>query len=124
MNCKYTCLKCKHYFEKEAPGPGSVTCPKCGHLYVDWINYKSFCLKDGKEKQIKNTQYKDLEQTMKEKDQQIGILREQVFIAFKQRDETGEEIAALKAELTVLRAKEDIAHNANGTMKDNWRGGN
>lgn len=40
MNCKYTCLKCGHYFERESPGP--VKCPKCGHPYVDWINYRGF----------------------------------------------------------------------------------
>ena len=37
MVCKYKCMKCGYYFEKEKPGP--TECPNCGHLYVDWLNY-------------------------------------------------------------------------------------
>ena len=33
---KFKCLKCKH----EYTGPtGPTECPKCGHLYVKWLNY-------------------------------------------------------------------------------------
>jgi len=38
MNCQYRCQQCKHEFETEKPGP--VTCSKCGHLYIDWLNFK------------------------------------------------------------------------------------
>jgi rubrerythrin len=36
---KYRCQKCLFYFEHEFPGP--TECPKCGHLYVDWLNSKA-----------------------------------------------------------------------------------
>ena len=39
MNCKYRCQQCKYEFEEEKPG--QVTCPKCGHLYIDWLNFKA-----------------------------------------------------------------------------------
>ncbi len=32
----YYCLKCNHRY-KDKPGP--TQCPKCGHLYVKWLNY-------------------------------------------------------------------------------------
>lgn len=38
FTCMYKCMKCDHYFEKEKPGP--TECPNCGHLYVEWLNYK------------------------------------------------------------------------------------
>ena len=34
---KYKCLKCYHVWEGN---PGPVTCPKCTHEYVKWINYE------------------------------------------------------------------------------------
>lgn len=34
----YQCQRCKHGFGTEFPR--QVTCPKCGHLYVDWKNSK------------------------------------------------------------------------------------
>jgi len=41
--CKYRCGTsdfpgCGHCFERKKPGP--IVCTKCGHKYVDWINYK------------------------------------------------------------------------------------
>ena len=33
---KYKCLKCE--FEYEHP-VHTTQCPKCGHLYVKWLNY-------------------------------------------------------------------------------------
>jgi hypothetical protein len=33
---KYVCQSCKFYFERSRPGP--ITCIRCGHKYVDWIN--------------------------------------------------------------------------------------
>ena len=37
MKAEYLCLKCQHYWEGK---PGPVTCPKCGHDYVKWLNYE------------------------------------------------------------------------------------
>ncbi len=37
MKVKYRCQKCLFYFELDNPGP--TQCPKCGHLYVDWLNH-------------------------------------------------------------------------------------
>ncbi len=31
---------CKHQLEETAPGP--VDCPKCHHMYIDWINWPTF----------------------------------------------------------------------------------
>ena len=33
----YKCMKCKHRYKGE---PGPTHCPKCGHIYIEWINYK------------------------------------------------------------------------------------
>lgn len=38
MKCKYRCQQCGYEFEEEKPGP--VICKKCGHLYIDWLNFK------------------------------------------------------------------------------------
>jgi Zn finger protein HypA/HybF involved in hydrogenase expression len=38
MRALFQCLKCKCKWETQ---PGPTQCPKCGHLYVKWINYKS-----------------------------------------------------------------------------------
>ena len=35
---RFKCLKCKHLFPRKKCGP--TNCPKCGHLWVKWINYK------------------------------------------------------------------------------------
>lgn len=50
MTCKYRCQKCGYRFEKEKPGP--VECPKCSHLYIDWLNFKEVLIwtKERKEK--------------------------------------------------------------------------
>ena len=34
---KFKCLKCGHGW-KDKPGP--TQCPKCGHLFVKWVNYE------------------------------------------------------------------------------------
>lgn len=45
MKAKYKCLRCRHKFEGE-PGPVQrakdieTACPKCGHLYLEWLNYE------------------------------------------------------------------------------------
>lgn len=36
---KYKCLKKKCGY-KFTGKPGPVSCPKCGHLYIKWLNYK------------------------------------------------------------------------------------
>jgi DNA-directed RNA polymerase subunit RPC12/RpoP len=39
---EYRCQKCSFYFEKEMPRVGEfggVECPKCGNLFIDWINH-------------------------------------------------------------------------------------
>lgn len=42
---RYRCLRCGHEWNG-APGPGTADdptqCPKCGHLYVSWLNYKEW----------------------------------------------------------------------------------
>ncbi len=37
----YKCMNenCKHDYTREKPGP--TTCPKCGSLYSEWINFKA-----------------------------------------------------------------------------------
>lgn len=37
MTALYRCLRCSHEWEGK---PGPVECPRCGHLYVKWINYQ------------------------------------------------------------------------------------
>lgn len=37
MNAKYQCEKCKFKYEHK---PYPTQCPKCGHLYVKWLNYE------------------------------------------------------------------------------------
>ena len=39
MNCRYQCMKCKTLFE--ATITGAVRCPRCEHIYVEWLNYKA-----------------------------------------------------------------------------------
>uniref|UniRef100_A0A6M3KY98 Uncharacterized protein n=1 Tax=viral metagenome TaxID=1070528 RepID=A0A6M3KY98_9ZZZZ len=34
---KYKCQQCNTTFELDKPGP--TKCPKCGHVYVDWLNH-------------------------------------------------------------------------------------
>jgi len=33
---KYKCLKCDHKYEHPVR---PTECPKCGYLYVEWLNY-------------------------------------------------------------------------------------
>ena len=35
-DAQYLCLKCGHEY---AHKPRPTECPKCGHLYVKWLNY-------------------------------------------------------------------------------------
>ena len=35
----YKCLRCTCKYEAN---PGPTTCPMCGNLYINWINYKDF----------------------------------------------------------------------------------
>lgn len=32
----YECVRCRHQWGQR---PARVTCPKCGSLYVNWLNY-------------------------------------------------------------------------------------
>lgn len=34
---KYLCRSCKTVFYDK---PKPVTCPRCGAIYIDWVNYK------------------------------------------------------------------------------------
>jgi len=34
---KYQCRKCSYYYELDRSGP--TLCPRCGYIYVDWINH-------------------------------------------------------------------------------------
>lgn len=36
---KYKCNGCSHEFEHP---PKPTQCPKCGHEYVDWVNFKDW----------------------------------------------------------------------------------
>lgn len=36
MLAKFKCLKCNYFYEDR---PRPTQCPKCGHLYVKWLNY-------------------------------------------------------------------------------------
>ncbi len=47
MKAKYKCCKCHHKYEGE---PGPTTCPKCGHIYVKWVNYEEWRLFDNKDR--------------------------------------------------------------------------
>jgi len=42
MLAKYMCLKCGHEWEQK---PKAVTCQKCEHLYVKWLNYDEMTAK-------------------------------------------------------------------------------
>ncbi len=33
----YLCLRCRYVYQDD---PGPTQCPKCGHLYIKWLNYK------------------------------------------------------------------------------------
>lgn len=37
MNAKHRCCGCEYEWES---GPGPTQCPRCGHLYVKWLNYE------------------------------------------------------------------------------------
>ena len=47
LECKYKCRKCNHEFKNKEPGP--TQCPKCGHLYVDWLNWEEILKKIGED---------------------------------------------------------------------------
>ena len=40
----YHCLRCKKIFTKDKPGNLTkiLACPKCKHVYFEWLNYKYF----------------------------------------------------------------------------------
>ena len=38
MKAKHLCLKCGYKWES-SPGPHN-SCPECGHLYIEWLNYE------------------------------------------------------------------------------------
>ena len=43
---EYKCTRCKHRFDVlQGPGapPNSKVCPKCRHLWVEWLNYQELC---------------------------------------------------------------------------------
>ena len=37
MKAKWKCLKCGYRWVSE---PDTPVCPKCGHVYVKWLNYE------------------------------------------------------------------------------------
>jgi len=39
VKAKYKCLKCNYKFESN---PGPTSCPNCGHLYIEWLNYRGY----------------------------------------------------------------------------------
>jgi len=39
MKAKFKCLKCNYFYE-DIPGP--TQCPKCGYLYIKWLNYEEW----------------------------------------------------------------------------------
>ena len=49
---QYECYKCKYAWEHK---PGPVTCPKCNHYYVKWVNYKEWRKKYEEWKKEKKT---------------------------------------------------------------------
>ncbi len=38
MKARFKCQKCDHTWEEEHKG--MTQCPRCNHLYVDWLNYE------------------------------------------------------------------------------------
>lgn len=39
---EYLCLRCREVFyiaRDPAKGLGDVCCPKCAHVYLEWLNY-------------------------------------------------------------------------------------
>ncbi len=39
MEAEFKCLKCTLNWSSK---PGPTQCPKCGHLYVKWVNYEEW----------------------------------------------------------------------------------
>jgi len=39
VRAEYRCFGCGHEFKGM---PGLTPCPKCGHLYVKWMNYEEW----------------------------------------------------------------------------------
>lgn len=46
VRAKYRCQQCKFYFELDKPGP--TRCPRCGFIYVDWLNHKEVLVSLGR----------------------------------------------------------------------------
>lgn len=42
---KYKCRKCQYIWEEP---PGFIDCPKCKHIYCDWINHKEWIKRNDK----------------------------------------------------------------------------
>jgi DNA-directed RNA polymerase subunit RPC12/RpoP len=42
IECKYKCEKCDYEFTQPTPGP--MSCKRCGHTYVKWLNSKEYML--------------------------------------------------------------------------------
>ena len=40
MNAEYRCNGCGHAWHLAQPS--QVTCPKCNHLYVKWVNFDAW----------------------------------------------------------------------------------
>ena len=51
MKAKWKCLKCGYRWVSE---PDTPVCPKCGHVYVKWLNYEEMRKKGVFEDGFKN----------------------------------------------------------------------
>ena len=40
---RYECYRCKHRYVGPA---GPTQCPRCGNLYIKWLNYKEWEMND------------------------------------------------------------------------------
>lgn len=45
MNAHYRCWSCRYEWQAP-PGPQNDGCPRCGHLYMTWLNFDE--MKQGK----------------------------------------------------------------------------
>lgn len=45
MQAEYKCMRCKFEYEDS---PGLTQCPKCNHLYIEWINHEQYRYIDNK----------------------------------------------------------------------------
>ncbi len=39
MKAKFKCLKCKYVYKTK---PGPTECPKCRHIWIEWVNYEEW----------------------------------------------------------------------------------